>query len=77
MEVADSTAFGHAGHKIFAEKKRCLGRPGQGAPASKATCHQCAVQSTHKDAESKAQLKWACRQPPLCPASWDIEWEVF
>jgi hypothetical protein len=51
--------------------------PPLGQAPAEAACNACAVQSTHKDAESKAQLKWACRQPPLCPASWDIEWEIF
>ena len=59
-------------HSILSEKQRCLPPPG-GAPLGAAHCAACAEHSTHPDAESRAQLKWACGMPAECPRSKDIE----
>ena len=64
-------------HAILAEKRRCLAAPGHAAGLDEAACKACAARSGHTDRESRAQLEWACRQPPECPRPWDVEWEVM
>ena len=62
--------------RFFREKQRCLLRNGAGRSQSK--CAACSASSTTMmDAESKAQLEWACRKPLLCPSRNYTKWSVF
>ena len=63
--------------RFFREKQRCLPRNGGGRLRPKA-CAACSASSTTMiDAESKAQLEWACGQRLLCPSRNYTKWSVF